>query len=155
MHAQHNDRSCANEAIGGNHFGPVMVYLSKVEDASSADGSAPFFKIGEFGYDAATDKWGTDILNDNCGQFEVEIPAGIPDGDYLLRAEAIALHSAGQSGGAQFYMTCYQLRISGGGSNLPQGVPFPGAYSANDPGILINIWTNDNSGYVIPGPAVV
>lgn len=25
MHQQPNDRSCANEAIGGNHYGPVIV----------------------------------------------------------------------------------------------------------------------------------
>ena len=25
MHQQPNDRSCANEAIGGDHFGPVIV----------------------------------------------------------------------------------------------------------------------------------
>jgi len=106
MH-EHNTRDCDTPAIGGNHFGPVMVYLSKVDDAATADGSSQFFKIGEFGYDASTKKWGTDILNDNCGQFEVNLPSDIPDGDYLLRAEAIALHAAGQEGGAQFYMSCY------------------------------------------------
>lgn len=45
MHQQPGDRSCANEAIGGAHYGPVMVYLSKVADASKADGSAGWFKI--------------------------------------------------------------------------------------------------------------
>lgn len=39
MHAQPGDRSCKNEAIGGNHYGPVIVYMSKVADASTADGS--------------------------------------------------------------------------------------------------------------------
>lgn len=45
MHQQPGDRSCSNEAIGGAHYGPVMVYLSKVADASTADGSAGWFKI--------------------------------------------------------------------------------------------------------------
>jgi hypothetical protein len=107
MHAQPNDRSCASDAIGGNHFGPVMVYLSKVSDAETADGSDPFFKIGESGYDEASDTWGTDVLNENCGKFDVTLPADLAAGDYLLRAEAVALHAASQEGGAQFYVSCY------------------------------------------------
>jgi cellulase len=51
MHQQNGDRSCANEAIGGAHYGPVLVYMSKVSDASTADGSDPFFKIFQ-------DTWG-------------------------------------------------------------------------------------------------
>ena len=37
MHQQPGDRSCSNEGIGGNHFGPVLVYMSKVDDAAAAD----------------------------------------------------------------------------------------------------------------------
>jgi hypothetical protein len=36
----------------------------------------------------------------------VLIPEDIAPGDYLLRAEVIALHVASSSGGAQFYMSC-------------------------------------------------
>lgn len=108
MHAQPNDRSCSNQAIGGNHFGPVIVYMAKVSDAKTANGaSASWFKVDEFGYDAGTKTWGTDTLNSNCGKRTFKIPSKIPAGDYLVRAEAIALHTAGQSGGAQFYMSCY------------------------------------------------
>lgn len=57
MHAQPGDRSCANEALGGNHYGPVMVYMSKVEDATTADGSDPWFKVAEEGY--SDGHWGT------------------------------------------------------------------------------------------------
>lgn len=45
MHQQPGDRTCTNEAIGGAHYGPVMVYMSKVADASKADGSAGWFKV--------------------------------------------------------------------------------------------------------------
>ncbi|KAK7756727.1 hypothetical protein SLS62_001168 [Diatrype stigma] len=154
MHQQPGDRSCANEGIGGNHFGPVLVYMSKVDDAAAADGSTPWFKIFESGYDAATDTWGNDVINKGCGKQELTIPADIADGDYLLRAETIALHTASQPGGAQFYMSCYQITVSGGGSANPEGVSFPGAYSANDPGILVDIWGNDFKSYTIPGPPV-
>ncbi|EUC45736.1 carbohydrate-binding module family 1 protein [Bipolaris oryzae ATCC 44560] len=161
MHQQNGDRSCANEAIGGAHYGPVLVYLSKVSDASTADGSAPFFKIFQdtwaqnpSGGGGSDDYWGTKDLNKNCGKMDVKIPADLAAGDYLLRAEAIALHAAGSSGGAQFYMTCYQITVTGGGSSVPSGVSFPGAYKASDPGILINIYQKLAS-YVAPGPAVI
>ncbi|KAI8632447.1 glycoside hydrolase family 61 protein [Xylariaceae sp. FL1651] len=154
MHQQPNDRDCSKEALGGNHFGPVMAYLSKVDDASSADGSSSWFKIFEVGYDLATKTWGNDLLNKGCGKQEVKIPADIAPGDYLLRAETIALHSASQPNGAQFYMTCYQIKVTGGGSASPKGVNFPGAYNANDPGIKIDIWSNSFTEYTIPGPPV-
>lgn len=42
----------------------------------------------------------------------VKIPSDIAAGDYLLRAEALALHTAGQANGAQFYMTCCKAHHS-------------------------------------------
>ncbi|KAI9155714.1 putative ent-kaurene oxidase [Paramyrothecium foliicola] len=149
MHEQPNDRSCTKPAIGGNHDGPVIVYMASVDDATSADGSDPWFKVAEYGYNADADLWGTDYLNENCG-----LPANLPQGDYLVRAEVIALHVAGSAGGAQFYMSCFQITVSGGSGSVPSGVSFPGAYSATDPGILYNVYSGDNSKYIIPGPAV-
>ena len=58
MH-QHNSRDCSQEAIGGAHHGPVIIYMSKVEDATTATGaSGEWFKVAEDGYDAATKTWG-------------------------------------------------------------------------------------------------
>lgn len=69
MHQQPGDRSCSQPAIGGNHYGPVMVYMAKVSDAKTADGSqASFFKVAEDGYTGTTASWGTEILNANCGK---------------------------------------------------------------------------------------
>lgn len=116
MHSQPNDRSCTSQAIGGNHFGPVIVYMAKVADATTASPSGlSWFKVDEEGYDAAAKVWGTDSLNKNCGKREFTVPSKIPAGDYLVRAEAIALHAAGQAGGAQFYMTCYVSFVLAGG----------------------------------------
>ena len=50
-------------------------------------------------------------------------------------------------------MSCYQVHVEGTGSATPTGVSFPGAYSATDPGILINIY-NGVDVYQIPGPEV-
>jgi cellulase len=100
------------------------------------------------------DQWGTKDLNSCCGKLDVKIPAALAAGDYLLRAEVIALHTAGSSGGAQFYMSCYQLTVTGGGTLSPPTVKFPGAYKASDPGIMINIHAAVSK-YVVPGPAVI
>ena len=142
---QPGDRSCSNEAIGGSHYGPVMVYMSKVADATKADGSDGWFKVFQDSWTKAgagvgdNDQWGVKDLNACCGKMDVKIPEDIPAGDYLLRAEVIALHTAGSSGGAQLYMSCYQLEVSGGGDAKPDLVKFPGAYAASNPGILVNI----------------
>ncbi|KAF8853906.1 hypothetical protein BDZ45DRAFT_748070 [Acephala macrosclerotiorum] len=147
MHQQPGDRSCANEAIGGAHYGPVMVSLSTVADATEADGFARWFKIFQ-------DSWSpTSRLNKCCGRMNVVIPSDIAAGDYLLSAEVNALHTASSSGGAQFYMTCYQLSITGGGSASPSLVMFPGAYKASDPGIKVNIHAALAT-YVATGPTV-
>ncbi|ORY00969.1 glycosyl hydrolase family 61-domain-containing protein [Clohesyomyces aquaticus] len=161
MHQQANDRSCANEAIGGAHYGPVSVYMSKVSDASTADGSSSFFKIFEDSWaklsstsQGSDDYWGTKDLNTNCGKMDLKIPANLAPGDYLLRAEALALHAASSPGGAQFYITCFQVTVTGSGTLSPSGVTFPGAYKASDPGIQINIY-QALSTYVAPGPDVI
>ncbi|VDC03166.1 unnamed protein product [Peniophora sp. CBMAI 1063] len=153
MHQQAGDRSCANEAIGGDHFGPVQVYMAKVDDATTAVGSSQsWFKVGEIGLPSNNpDYWGTEVLNDNCGHFTVTVPKDIAPGNYLLRAEVIALHVASSVGGAQFYMSCIQINVGGSGTAKPSGVKIPGVYSASDPGILINIHQTLAS-YTIPGP---
>jgi cellulase len=151
--------------------------MSKVSDASKADGSTGWFKVFEDGWAPANkgaadnDLWGTKDMNSCCGKVDVKLPTQLAAGDYLLRAEVIALHTAGQANGAQFYMSCCkfnfvvsiqnsclrcidQLTVSGGGSLSPATVTFPGAYSASDPGIKINIHSAI-SGYTIPGPKVI
>jgi hypothetical protein len=88
------------------------------------------------------------------GTVSVTIPKNLPSGDYLLRVEHIALHSASTVGGAQFYISCAQVSVTGGGSGTPSPlVSFPGAYSATDPGIKVNIYSGSTS-YTPPGPAV-
>ena len=52
----------------------------------------------------------------------------------------LALHVASSVGGAQFYMSCFQVNVGGSGTASPPTVKIPGAYSAQDPGILIDIY---------------
>ncbi|KAI1263703.1 carbohydrate-binding module family 1 protein [Xylariaceae sp. FL1019] len=161
MHQQPGDRSCANEAIGGDHFGPVQVYMAQVSDASTAVGAdASWFKVfadtwasNSASSVGSADYWGTKDLNNCCGLMNVQIPSDIAPGDYLLRAEVVALHVASGTNGAQFYMSCFQLTVTGSGTASPSGVSLPGAYSASDPGILINIYQSLST-YEAPGPTV-
>ena len=83
------------------------------------------------------------------------IPKNTPDGEYLLRVEQIALHLAMQSGGAQIYLACSQIKVTGGGSGTPGPlVAFPGAYKSSDPGILVDLGKIQPDQYQAPGPAV-
>ena len=86
--------------------------MSQVSDSSTADGSSGWFKVFADTWapthqgQANADNWGTKDLNTCCGKMNVKIPSDIAAGDYLLRAEVIALHVASGLGGAQFYASC-------------------------------------------------
>ncbi len=105
------------------HKGPAMAYMKKVADATKDSGvgagwsvSAVFvviqslvtnathirFKIMEQGYNNGV--WGTDTVIKNAGKQIITIPECIEDGQYLLRAEMIALHGARSVNGAQLYV---------------------------------------------------
>ncbi|KAL7273290.1 hypothetical protein RUND412_003864 [Rhizina undulata] len=136
-----------------SHKGPVMTYMANCGgDCTSVDATTlSYFKINEAGYSNGT--WASDTLIANNNSWSVTIPSDIIAGNYLIRHELLALHSAETEGGAQFYPMCANVAVTGGGSAEPTGVKFPGAYSATDPGILVNIWY-DFTNYTIPGPAV-
>jgi len=128
--------------------------MCAVPDAKKANGDCSWVKIAEDSYAGTDASWGTEKLNKNCGKKNFTVPKNLKAGNYLVRAEAVALHTAGGQNGAQFYMSCYQVNLTGGGTqSLPAGVKFPGAYKSNDPGILINIY-QPNIKYIAPGPKV-
>lgn len=109
-------------------------------------------QIAEDAFDGS--KWGVDRLISNKGVQTITIPKCIAPGQYLLRGELIALHAASSSNGAQFYMECAQLNIiNGSASKTPASVSLPGAYKANDAGILYNLYSGQKT-YTAPGPSV-
>ncbi len=141
------------------HPGPLLAYMAKVPDGKTAanwDGSGTvWFKIYEdhptVGTSAliwpSTSKNSTspvhNLSNLRTGATSVsfKIPAAVPSGNYLFRIEHIGLHVAQSVGGAQFYISCGQIAVTGGGSGTPTPtVAFPGAYTATDPGILLDIY---------------
>ncbi|KAJ4418434.1 hypothetical protein N0V85_001423 [Neurospora sp. IMI 360204] len=149
--------------IAKSHKGPVIAYLAKVDNAASASSSGQkWFKIWQDGFDTGSRKWGVDNMLQNNGWTYFNLPNCIAPGQYLLRVEIIALHSAKNSGQAQFYQSCAQINVSGSGSFTPSStVSFPGAYKSNDPGILINIYGKlgqpdlDGKPYTVPGPGPI
>ncbi|MBH0005038.1 glycoside hydrolase family 61 protein, partial [Pseudoalteromonas sp. SWYJZ12] len=117
--------------------GPVLAYLAAIPSATQSSVTGlKWFKIFESGLSAAH-QWGSDVLFINKGNATFTIPPCIKAGQYLLRAEAIALQSATSYPGAQFYMSCAQLSITGSGTATPATVSFPGAYKSTDPGISL------------------
>ncbi|KAL2256973.1 hypothetical protein VTK26DRAFT_828 [Humicola hyalothermophila] len=142
------------------HPGPLHFYMAKVpsgQTAATFDGKgAVWFKI----YEDGPSGLGTDKItwpSEGKTTVDVQIPACIADGEYLLRVEHIALHSASSVGGAQLYIACAQLNVSGGTGTLNTGnlVSFPGAYSPTDPGILFQLYWPIPTSYENPGPAPV
>ncbi|KAK7753045.1 hypothetical protein SLS62_004995 [Diatrype stigma] len=140
-----------------SHPGTLQFYMAKVPSGQTADSwdgaGAVWFKIFSQGPNIAPS--GLTWPSQGAAQVTTKIPSCIPAGDYLLRVEHIALHSAGSVGGAQTYISCAQLTVTGGGSKTPTNlVAFPGAYSPNDPGLLINIYYPVPTSYTAPGPDV-
>ncbi|KAF2632513.1 lytic polysaccharide monooxygenase [Macroventuria anomochaeta] len=144
-------------AASVSHPGPMQFYMAKVPSGQTAetwDGSGNvWFKI--YQEEAITTSSSISWASSGKTQVPVTLPKSLPSGEYLLRAEHIALHSAGSSGGAQFYLSCAQIKVQNGGSGSPSPlVSFPGAYKASDAGILVNIYYPIPQNYQPPGPAV-
>lgn len=130
-----------------------MAYMKKVTDATKDSGVGNgWFKIMEQGYNSGSGVWGTDTVIKNAGKQVINIPDCLEDGQYLLRAEMIALHGARSVNGAQLYMECAQINVTGGkAAQKPTTYSIPGIYKSSDPGLLINIYPMKGE-YTIPGP---
>ncbi|KAF7291755.1 CBM1 domain-containing protein [Mycena chlorophos] len=150
------DPSDSQDPIDPSHKGPIMTYLAQIPNALQTDVTGlNWFKIYESGLvDPSSQTWAVDNMIANKGKVTFTIPECIPPGQYLLRHEIIALHAATAYPGAQFYMECAQIVITGGGSAQPATVSFPGAYHGTDPGITVNIYYPLLTNYTIPGPEV-
>ncbi|KAI1636674.1 glycosyl hydrolase family 61-domain-containing protein [Biscogniauxia mediterranea] len=145
------------------HPGALSAYMARAPEGRTAadfDGAGEvWFKVYQ---DMPTTTSGGQYEWPSNGKSELSftIPPCLPDGDYLFRVEHVALHSASAAGGAQFYISCAQVRVSGGGgsgSGTPAPGPlvaFPGAYEPTDPGLMINIYNNGGREYQPAGPEV-
>lgn len=61
--------------------------------------------------------------------YSYSIPQCIEDGEYLLRIQSLGIHNPWPAGIPQFYISCAQLNITGGGHVKPEPtVKIPGAF---------------------------
>ncbi|KAK7186888.1 hypothetical protein DPSP01_007072 [Paraphaeosphaeria sporulosa] len=139
------------------HPGPITHMLfGPVDSAKAATGVGSWFKIDELDY--VDGKWANEIMGAANMTHEFKLPTGLPSGEYLLRSEMLALHGAQTVGGAQFYIGCAQLKITGTGSDGACGpeIKLPGAYNAEDANIYIpNVYNGfDPTNYTAPGGPV-
>ncbi|KAF9885354.1 hypothetical protein FE257_012971 [Aspergillus nanangensis] len=147
-----------NSELG--HPGPLAVYMSKAPEGTTAaayKGGGDWFKVYDMttSYISATDglHWANYVGSTPITNFTFQLPEQLPPGDYLMRGEHIALHGAEQVGGAQHYMGCAQLTVTGSGSGSPAPlVKIPGVYTGEEPGLLINIYYPPPQNYTSPGP---
>ncbi|KAL9474330.1 hypothetical protein ACSS6W_008710 [Trichoderma asperelloides] len=128
------------------HPGPVLDYLANCNgECETVDKTTlKFFKIDGIGLlsGANPGNWASDVLIANNNTWVVQIPEDLETGNYVLRHEIIALHSAEEADGAQNYPQCFNLAVTGTGSLQPTGVLATELYQESDPGILFNIYTS-------------
>jgi hypothetical protein len=84
------------------------------------------------------------LINRACltpsGSYTYNIPTCIPDGDYLLRIQSLAIHNPWPAGIPQFYISCAQITVTGGGNGNPGPTALiPGAFKDTDPGYTVNV----------------
>ncbi|KAK7754771.1 hypothetical protein SLS62_003331 [Diatrype stigma] len=147
-----------------SHHGPVIDYLASCgdSDCSTVDKSTlKFFKIQaegqlELGAGAGQPgKWADDTLLDTDLTWTTPIPASIKPGNYVLRHELIALHEGGTVGKTQMYPQCINLKITGSGTEAPEGTLGTALYTETEAGINYNIYNDETKPtYPMPGPAM-
>ncbi|KAK1759260.1 glycosyl hydrolase family 61-domain-containing protein [Echria macrotheca] len=135
----------------------MAVYLRPMASQSDNINSDGWFKIWDGGYDAATKKFADEkVMAAGDGLFSVDLPSGLPRGEYLARAEIIALHNYLDP---QFFVGCAQVFVESdvtGTLSIPEGsrVKIPGYLTGSEKGLKVNIWEKIPTPYVIPGPPV-
>lgn len=140
------------------HPGIQQVYLSRAPNGTSA---AEYVGDGDWARIFAVTTLANSTLGDEglawamrrTHSFRFPLSRDVPPGEYLLRAEGLALHAAHKLDCAQFYVGCAQIRVTGNGTGTPGPlVKIPGVYNNTTPGVLIpDFWTKITS-YTEPGP---
>ncbi|OCL12419.1 lytic polysaccharide monooxygenase [Glonium stellatum] len=134
-------------------YWPMFVYMADCggpcDQFNALD--ALWFKIAETGLNPGATIGGTPGPNGTPAWFQtilegirslqegwtITIPASLKAGSYLIRHEILSLHLWPP----QFYPNYAQLTVTSDGDKLPGSdylVTFPGAYSLNDPGVVIS-----------------
>ncbi|KAL6912474.1 hypothetical protein FSST1_010234 [Fusarium sambucinum] len=134
-----------------SHMGPVLTYVAKCAGkCTEADpATLKWVKIDAAGLDGT---WAAADLIKNNNTWTTTVPETLAAGSYVFRHEIIALHGAGSKNGAQNYPQCFNIDITGSGTDSPEGTLTTELYSDSEPGILFDPYKG--SAYEIPGPAM-
>ncbi|KAI0179488.1 glycoside hydrolase [Hypoxylon sp. FL1284] len=151
------------------HPGVQQAYLSRVPDGVAAadyDGSGGWARVYSLttaprsnSSDNSSDDEVLEWATHNIQSFRFPLSPATPPGEYLLRAEGLALHAAHKPGEAQFYVSCAQIRVEAGEDAAASAEPgplldIPGMYREDDPGVLIPVFWSYLTNYTAPGPAL-
>ncbi|KAJ6564991.1 glycoside hydrolase family 61 protein [Mycena vulgaris] len=115
-----------------SHVGPMITYMAlapKNITTWQPSTSAVWFKVAQTGKTAAGLWAATSLLTASNSVYSFTIPAKLKAGQYIIRHEIIALHSAYTYPGAQVYPSCIQVQVTGSGTAVPPAsalVAFPG-----------------------------
>lgn len=136
------------------HPGPMQAYMSKAPgNVQDYDGSGDWFKVYENGPVAFSNEgiqWGSY----GHGNFTFTLPKETPAGQYLVRIEHVAVHGAGDFGGAELYLNCAQIEVESTSTATPGPlVKIPGVYTGYEPGILFYMYRPYIVNFTMPGPA--
>ncbi|KAI2622277.1 glycosyl hydrolase family 61-domain-containing protein [Xylaria nigripes] len=134
-------------------IGPILTYVAPCDGAcSDVDKTTlKWVKIDAVGWDPATSKWASGTLIENNNTWITTVPTTLAPGNYVFRHEIIALHGGATKDGAQNYPQCFNIAITGSGTDKPTGILGVDLYKEDDPGILFNPYVEFVS-YPIPGP---
>eukprot|EP01114_Cavostelium_apophysatum_P024892 TRINITY_DN993_c0_g1_i3.p1 TRINITY_DN993_c0_g1~~TRINITY_DN993_c0_g1_i3.p1 ORF type:complete len:491 (+),score=82.68 TRINITY_DN993_c0_g1_i3:220-1473(+) len=147
-----------NSYIAENHRGAIIFYMNKYSAAGGVP-TAGWFKIQQSGILEKAPrvddyKWASPwTLTANSGKVSVKIPSDIAPGKYLLRTEILAVFDIDPRG-AQPYVRCIELDVTGSGSVNPPGINIPGTMKYSDPGLSGVWWRDYIDSYPFPGPEV-
>jgi len=152
--------------IDPEHRGPMMTWLSKCDNddcttyVPKGDAWFKIDEIGFLGYEGDNSmgglRFGTDTVAES-GYYTSMIPPELKAGAYIMRHEWLGLQNALEAKREpQFYVQCHQLMVASDGTSEPSAsdlVSIPGVFKADDPGILLDIWSDKITSYTVPGPA--
>ncbi|KAM0197877.1 hypothetical protein ACHAPA_006422 [Fusarium lateritium] len=135
-----------------SHIGPVLTYVAKCSGkCTEADpATLKWVKIDAAGLDGT---WAAADLIKNNNTWTSTVPETLAAGSYVFRHEIIALHGAGSKDGAQNYPQCFNIDITGSGTDNPEGTLTTELYTDSEPGILFDPYKGSTK-YEIPGPAL-
>ncbi|CAA9958938.1 Glycoside hydrolase family 61 protein [Pyrenophora teres f. maculata] len=147
-----------------SHVGPVLTYLAACNGSCehAQKDELEWVKIDELAWLNSTGwkilnlggTWATDVLIANNFTWTAMIPPLLKSGNYVLRHEIIALHTAQRLDGAQAYPQCVNLRVSQRNvtmKSLGDGMLGNKLYDMTDEGILVDVHRKI-ARYKIPGP---